>query len=116
MTTPATQRKIILRPAPKRIDVVCEKIVQQLALHIVLNKSRMSWCAKAGEIDIALNRLTSLGIVGVLHVQRDYNLIDYYFLKCNADLVAAIFSRYKKAIEHYRTSIQNTGEKTEEQV
>lgn len=103
------QKKLVLRPAPARIDAVCEKVVRQLALHVLLNKSRMSWCARADEVEIAIARLVRLGLVSVLNVQVDYNTVEYYFLKRNADLVAAAFNRYASAVEEYREAVKTRG-------
>ena len=56
------QQKVVLRAAPKRIDALCEKVVAQLALHCILNKSRMMWDCTSGELEVALNRLEGLGL------------------------------------------------------
>jgi hypothetical protein len=105
MTAPArTETKIVLRAAPSVLERVCEQIVTQLSLHVLLNKARLcQGTKKGGEVEVALNRLTSLGIVCSLNLQVDYNVITYYFLREYADIVADIFKRRAQAITTYQS-------------
>jgi len=108
MTAAQVQRpKVILRAAPKRIDAVCEKIVTQLSLHVLLNKAKLcQGLAKSGEVETALNRLVSFGIVCQIDLQVDYNLVTYYFLRTYSDIVGMIFKRRQQAIEEYSAIMQ----------
>jgi len=104
MTAPATnQTKVVLRVAPSVLERVCEQVVTQLSLHVLLNKARLCQGTKRGsEVEAALNRLGSLGVICSLNLQVDYNVVTYYFLREYADIVAMIFKRRAQAIANYQ--------------
>src|SRR5207249_4932320 len=88
---------------PSVLERVCEQIVTQLSLHVLLNKARLCQGTKKGsEVETALNRLVSLGVVCSVNLQVDYNVITYYFLREYADIVALVFKRRAQALATYQ--------------
>lgn len=91
-------RSIPLAPARPRLDILCERVIKQLALCLLLNRSRMMWGMKAAELDAALSRLKAYGIIEIAELEIDTVVVEYFYLKRNASMVLTILNNYNATV------------------